>query len=359
MREGEAVRCESVAGLARLTRARAPGLLASVASASGATHKWSSSDASERSSRPHSASRKSDPAHQRGRSGTDNPNRGVWPAPGAGRTPLVVKRDPERLTDPESPPIGSSRAQVCETGLAIDVRRKPGGVVGQSRSLSAEVSADSRRFHRPAGETCTTCGTSAFAHRHPSPVVKCGPLSDRPRTGPNRPAGPAAKNRQGGRCRHGGVRQGSAPCWPRCCSPARAGREPEPLEAMEPEVPADLCATVPESARKGLLTNSNTDESRNPTAACSLRSPDAAATEVRAVVTWVQTNDEISADEVLASQCRSIDRIEVPRADRLPGGRCRRGVRGEREGRRGRLRHDRRRQRPRGRHRPGDLAASG
>ena len=88
------------------------------------------------------------------------------------------------------------------------------------------------------------------------------------------------------------------------------GTEPEPLEAMEPEVPADLCATVPEPARKGLLTNSHTDESRNPTAACSLRSPDAAATEVRAVVTWLQTNDEISADEVLASQCRSIDRLK-------------------------------------------------
>ncbi len=88
------------------------------------------------------------------------------------------------------------------------------------------------------------------------------------------------------------------------------GTEPAPLVAMEPEVPADLCATVPKAAREGLLTNANTDESRNPTAACSLRSPDAAATEVRAVVTWMQTNDEISADEVLASQCRSIDRIK-------------------------------------------------
>ena len=86
------------------------------------------------------------------------------------------------------------------------------------------------------------------------------------------------------------------------------GSEPKPLTAMKPEVPADLCATVPESARQGLVTNAHTDESRNPTAACSLRSPDAAATEVRAVVTWLQANDEISADEVMASQCRSIDR---------------------------------------------------
>lgn len=84
--------------------------------------------------------------------------------------------------------------------------------------------------------------------------------------------------------------------------------EPEPLTAMPPEVPADLCATIPEAARQGLLTNSSTDETGNPTAACSLRSPVSAATEVRAVVTWLQTNDEFSADEVQDSQCRAIDR---------------------------------------------------
>lgn len=84
--------------------------------------------------------------------------------------------------------------------------------------------------------------------------------------------------------------------------------EPEPLTSMPPEVPADLCATIPGAARQGLLTNSSTDETGNPTAACSLRSPDSAATEVRAVVTWLQTSDEYSADEVLDSQCRAIDR---------------------------------------------------
>ena len=86
--------------------------------------------------------------------------------------------------------------------------------------------------------------------------------------------------------------------------------EPEPLTAMPPAVPADLCALVPETARQGLLTNSSADESGNPTAACSLRSPDGAPTEVRAVVTWVQANDEDSADNVLDSQCRAIDRTE-------------------------------------------------
>ena len=92
-----------------------------------------------------------------------------------------------------------------------------------------------------------------------------------------------------------------------CLLVSGCGADPEPLEAIEPPVPADLCATVPESLRQGLIANTNTDETGNPTAACSLRSPDAAATEVRAVITWVQLNDEYSADEVLASQCRSID----------------------------------------------------
>ncbi len=91
--------------------------------------------------------------------------------------------------------------------------------------------------------------------------------------------------------------------------------EPEPLTAMTPEVPADLCALVPEAARQELVANASSDETGNPTAACSLRSADNAATEVRAVVTWLQTNDEDSADEVLASQCRAIDRAKYQVAD--------------------------------------------
>ncbi len=86
--------------------------------------------------------------------------------------------------------------------------------------------------------------------------------------------------------------------------------EPEPLKAMEPEVPADLCATVPEAPKTGLVANSNTDTTGNPTAACSLRSSPDAKSEVRAVVTWVQLNDDVTADQVLDSQCRSIDRTE-------------------------------------------------
>ncbi len=84
--------------------------------------------------------------------------------------------------------------------------------------------------------------------------------------------------------------------------------EPEPLEAMEPDAPADLCAAVPAATRKGLEQSSSTDTGGNPTAACSLRSRGGASPEVRAVITWLQTNDEMSAEEVLDSQCRAIDR---------------------------------------------------
>lgn len=86
--------------------------------------------------------------------------------------------------------------------------------------------------------------------------------------------------------------------------------EPKPLTALKPEIPADLCATVPSAARDGLIVNSNTDPSGNPTAACSLRSPDAAQTGVRAVVTWLQTNDEVTAGSAFDSQCRAIDRAK-------------------------------------------------
>ena len=86
--------------------------------------------------------------------------------------------------------------------------------------------------------------------------------------------------------------------------------QPAPLKATKPEVPADLCATVPESTRTGLIADSDTDPTGNPTAACSLRSPTGAATEVRAVVTWLQTNDEASANDVWSSQCRAMDPLQ-------------------------------------------------
>lgn len=86
--------------------------------------------------------------------------------------------------------------------------------------------------------------------------------------------------------------------------------EPAPLTALEPEVPADLCALVPDAAKVGLIANSNSDDTGNPTAACSLRSKDGADTVVTAVVTWLQTNDDSTAADVLDSQCRAIDRSQ-------------------------------------------------
>lgn len=94
------------------------------------------------------------------------------------------------------------------------------------------------------------------------------------------------------------------------------GSEPEPLQALPPETPADLCSTIPQAAKIGLVSNSNSDTTGNPTAACSLRSADGSTDQVRAVVTWTQLNDDESADTVLASQCRAIDKTEYKE---LPG----------------------------------------
>ena len=74
--------------------------------------------------------------------------------------------------------------------------------------------------------------------------------------------------------------------------------EPAALEPTLPPVPADLCAVVPEAARTGLTPASNTDLTGNPTSACSLSSPDGAATLVRAVVTVTQYNDPSVAGDV-------------------------------------------------------------
>ena len=91
--------------------------------------------------------------------------------------------------------------------------------------------------------------------------------------------------------------------------------EPQAVQPLEPVVPADLCATVPAQLREGLIMNANNSDSGNPTAACSMRTPDDAKNKVRAVVTWVQLNEEYSADEVLDSQCRSIDPAEFRMQD--------------------------------------------
>jgi hypothetical protein len=99
-------------------------------------------------------------------------------------------------------------------------------------------------------------------------------------------------------------------------APGCGTTEPEPVEALEPALPADLCSTVPAQLREGLLFSANNSATGNPTAACSLRSADGAATQVRAVITWVQLDLEYSADEVMDSQCSAID----PREFRVQSG---------------------------------------
>ena len=70
-----------------------------------------------------------------------------------------------------------------------------------------------------------------------------------------------------------------------------------------------------------------------------MRSPDDAKTKVRAVVTWVELNEEYSADEVLDSQCRSIDPKEFRMQDGFSAEGARRGLCGQRHGQRSRLGH--------------------
>lgn len=84
--------------------------------------------------------------------------------------------------------------------------------------------------------------------------------------------------------------------------------DPGPVEALPPEAPADLCATLPAATRAGLVGSHSTDVEGTPTAACSLRSPDAATPQVTAVITWLKSDDEDSAEQIYRSQCRSIDR---------------------------------------------------
>jgi hypothetical protein len=86
--------------------------------------------------------------------------------------------------------------------------------------------------------------------------------------------------------------------------------QPAPLTATKPDVPADLCATVPAETRVQLIANSDSDDTGNPTAACSLRSKPGASTDVHAVVTWLQASGDQDAADVLATQCKAIDRTE-------------------------------------------------
>jgi hypothetical protein len=96
---------------------------------------------------------------------------------------------------------------------------------------------------------------------------------------------------------------------------------PAKLEPVQPAVPDNVCALLPENVTKGLQSASSTDPSGDPTAACSLSSAPAATPVVRSVVTITQYNDEASAQDVYDSQCRALDATQgtVNRALAVPG----------------------------------------
>ena len=94
---------------------------------------------------------------------------------------------------------------------------------------------------------------------------------------------------------------------------------PTAVEPVPPAAPADLCALVPASVSRGLETSASSDEGGDPRAVCSLRSTSGA--RVRAVVTWLQLEEENPADVVLRSQCAAIDRsrLDEPRGFAVDG----------------------------------------
>jgi hypothetical protein len=81
------------------------------------------------------------------------------------------------------------------------------------------------------------------------------------------------------------------------------------VEPAPDAVPADLCSTVPASVRQGLVSDTSSATGGSPTAACSLRSPVDVKEPTRVLVTWLASDDEGIAADVLASQCRSFDRL--------------------------------------------------
>lgn len=88
-------------------------------------------------------------------------------------------------------------------------------------------------------------------------------------------------------------------------------QQPKPLEPLDPVVPSDLCASLPDQYRQSLETSATSDESGDPTASCALRSEPGAKDDVRGLVTVIVLTDEDSADTTYQSQCRALDSIEV------------------------------------------------
>ncbi|GAB3667913.1 hypothetical protein GCM10027596_37700 [Nocardioides korecus] len=88
-----------------------------------------------------------------------------------------------------------------------------------------------------------------------------------------------------------------------------ASEKPQPVGPAVDPVPANLCSAVPSQLRTGLVDDSSSASGGSPTAACSLQSSVDAKQQTRILVTWLASDDESIAANVLASQCRSFDKL--------------------------------------------------
>lgn len=89
------------------------------------------------------------------------------------------------------------------------------------------------------------------------------------------------------------------------------GSDPEPLEALPPAAPEDLCSLLPESLTQGYTGSASSSQEGDPTAACALRSGDGKTV----LVTYLQLEGEPAGTTAFESQCAAIDRRAMPERD--------------------------------------------
>lgn len=101
------------------------------------------------------------------------------------------------------------------------------------------------------------------------------------------------------------------------------GSEPEPLEALPPAAPEDLCSLLPASGTRDLDGTASSSQDGDPTAACALRG----AGGDSVLVTYLQLEGEPAARRAWESQCTGIDpsvlaerQVEVEGADETCAG---------------------------------------
>lgn len=87
-----------------------------------------------------------------------------------------------------------------------------------------------------------------------------------------------------------------------------ASSDPEPLEALPPAAPDDLCALLPAADTTGLTGTSSSSQEGDPTAACAMY--DAAGDTL--LVTYLQLGDLASARSAWETQCAAIDPTVLP-----------------------------------------------